>query len=598
MSLWREHFEDGEAKFELKQYGSAINSFTKAISIAKNGAYTVYYSRAAVYLKVGMTKAALRDAEKAIDIAPEQWKGYARAAQAHMLLRNSSTALEMARSALELIDDSIENTEARRLLDDISREAIDDSVSRVVHRTNPFTTLAPEIIGMIFEFAVSDIIPLSHVCRHWRTIAITQQSLWRTLVLSDPTHLEKARLWIARSGGRIAKLSVQEDLGRALNTFPYTPYAYNQLVDELKALDWESLRVLRLSGVDLARFGSVMRAINADEFLAHVEELDISTDELFPPLQSASEDATHDVPRNLRALTLRRVSCQWTQLTAHTHCLVSFEAYRQHQLSSAAPIRELLQGNPLLEKLIVHFEGYSTAPREVTEVHSTLTMAHLRHFELGRFSRFTHDALTDGLRLPALEVLRLDAHPQVNLVLSTILDDPGNNLRGLTELRIRSSPLSHHKLFRILLQAHELQKLCINDCLPDANALMTILSEHPSHLYDQYQYPDLASSETSAVPITCPLLAHLDLSQSFNLRTVPLIEMVSARCSHAISTSMQHDAGLSSGTLAAAPLPSHTVAALQSLTIDDCPQIDEATLPCLRGVIPLVNWEKKWNWNE
>lgn len=68
---------DGNKYMTAKDYGAALNAYTKAIEL--NGASPVYYSnRAAAYSQIGQHDEAVADAKKAAEIDPQFGKAYSR----------------------------------------------------------------------------------------------------------------------------------------------------------------------------------------------------------------------------------------------------------------------------------------------------------------------------------------------------------------------------------------------------------------------------------------------------------------------------------------------------------------------------------------
>ncbi|KAI0056085.1 hypothetical protein BV25DRAFT_1832541 [Artomyces pyxidatus] len=586
---WRSSFSTGVAKFKLQQYEEAVEAFTKAVNLAEDKAYNVYDSRAAVYLKLGNTKAALYDAKKVIDIAPEQWQGYARAARAFLLLDKCASAMKMADLALERMGDSQKNVEQRRLLEDIRR----DAAVRAVRPTNPFAQLAVEVIGMIFEFAVSRspgvAVTLSHVCRHWRSIALAQRSLWGALILSQKKPARKAKTWIDRAAGRIAELTIDEllgqhwtELGQAWAIGHRDPQM-TELRTQLKTLDWSRLSVLRLNALTLELLVDNMRTAGAENILETLEELDISikiyNGQTFPILRPGLTKPAPEIPPNLRILKLSNLICDWTQLATH-HTLVSLSVYYQLRMINSSPIRRLLEKNLSLESLILHFQLNVPFPVPRVETAASLIMARLRFLELTGLTGLT--AVLDGLHLPALETLHLHTQPDATRVLAAIIEDTQNNVRGLTELSIRSCSVDRVILSRFLIHADSLQRLELSNGAFSIDKTVEVLTKPPAEMCTEF---NREAAECAAVPIACPALTDVNLSNCEDLRSGPLVRMVSARRALSVSvTSADGDVAPD-----AKALPPYPVAPLKTLRVDGCPRIEADTLPWLRSVVPVFS---------
>ena len=80
----------------------------QAVTVHRGGQnlYQLLDTRAAVHEKLGQYKDALKDAKKTIDIAPERWQGYARAARVFLQLNRVESAQKMITLALEKLKET------------------------------------------------------------------------------------------------------------------------------------------------------------------------------------------------------------------------------------------------------------------------------------------------------------------------------------------------------------------------------------------------------------------------------------------------------------------------------------------------------------
>ncbi|KAI0056082.1 hypothetical protein BV25DRAFT_1921240 [Artomyces pyxidatus] len=235
-----------------------------------------------------------------------------------------------------------------------------------------------------------------------------------------------------------------------------------------------------------------MRAVGVEDSLVHVEELDLSVQKYhynFPTFRRTWPDEPVPVPLpRPRVLKLTRVGCLWLPLATHVHSLVSLEVHHDGSGErTTAPICKLLQENPLLEKVTLHFTPNGPP----------------------RADRRRRPRLVNGLHLPTLETLRLRAAPEiVDRVLSALV----GTLHGLTELSVEPLPTLFPILARALLQARGLQSLCIAGGAQHANAVAEILGAPPAELYARYGCTDLVPARHA---VTCPALASLDRTRDY-----------------------------------------------------------------------------------
>ena len=122
-------------------------------------------------------------------------------------------------------------------------------------------------------------------------------------------------------------------------------------------------------------------------------------------------------------------------------------------------------------------------------------------------------------------------------------------------------------LTSVLLRAPKLETLtCTGDSV---NAVANFLATRP------------ASDDPISInlPVMCPALTVLDLSQSANLRTGPVMQIVKER----IALAASQDGGRYQ-------LPGHDgcreVSRIRALRVDECPHIEEEMLPWFRKNVP------------
>ncbi|KAG1829076.1 hypothetical protein EV424DRAFT_1317288 [Suillus variegatus] len=244
---WKASFQQGVFNFRRNKHSEALVLFDEAISLGCDS-FIVYDSRAAVHEKLGNNKAALLDAKKVVDTAPDRWQGYARSARLFHALNKDEAAIKMIDLALERIksDDTQRHQELNALKSQATNalKAADERRRARIAKTAYHIGKLPveifaEILGLVVATDHAQILKLSHVCKHWRGIAIKTPSLWQTLVVSKNRPTRKVRLWMERAQTRISDLSFHHNISEM---------DWPSILSELSSLSWCGLRSLAAPG--------------------------------------------------------------------------------------------------------------------------------------------------------------------------------------------------------------------------------------------------------------------------------------------------------------------------------------------------------------
>ncbi|KIM40866.1 hypothetical protein M413DRAFT_27991 [Hebeloma cylindrosporum] len=237
----KQAFQKGLACYQTGDFQPALEEFNQAIARGGDNNYLILDSRAAVLMKLGKTKEALHDARRTIELAPDRWQGYARAARLFHVTRRYDASLKMVSLAMGKLkeEETARRTSLLSLQDDV-RKAQDDLAKHRQRFMDHMQKLPIELFGEIARWLVENdhtaSIPLSQVSKQWRTVVHNLPYLWNVLVLTKQRPKQKAKLWIERSNGRIQTLSIKSS---AIDT-PHWPD------DSLRNLRWEHLRVLEV----------------------------------------------------------------------------------------------------------------------------------------------------------------------------------------------------------------------------------------------------------------------------------------------------------------------------------------------------------------
>ncbi len=530
----------------------------------------LYDSRASAYEKQNRLKDALRDAKKTIDIAPKQWHGYFRSARLFAALGQTDAALRMCLLALELLGDGPKHEARRRDLTDL-RQHLEEQTKC------PVSGMPVELLWTIFQLSGNPVV-ISHVCRRWREVALSQPTLWRSLMLAAPAKkaLLKVQEWHKRSRGRIAVLSIRRSLAATIfpstsdNRHPADHAMYTELLATLRHLDLTELKECHMEDVDAESFISALSDGTAF-FHQHMETLSASYEPPYEVIFGLPDYA--ELPwENLRAFSITNGACNWPQLSTSMRHLTSFEYKLEGLVGMFMEFHPFLQANPGLEKLVIKAD----IPYR-PEAPDLLTLAHLRHLELSGDVPFR--IKRGNFSLPSLRILRMTKLKYALSMLSELVEDEKTSFAELVEFTARTCTLGSEVLTSVLLQAPKLETL---NCTGDAvNVAAESLTKPCIALLRDPAFEDPKPVPTK-LPILCPALTVLDLSQSANLKTGPVMRIVKER----IALAGSQDGGRYQ-------LPGQDgdrgISCIRALRVDECPHIEAEMLPWFRKNVPMFS---------
>ncbi|WVR05933.1 hypothetical protein IAU60_002959 [Kwoniella sp. DSM 27419] len=227
-ALVDEYIRHGSRAMQEKDYEAARENFDKAINFGgRDISLLDYQIRPLIFMKEWHITA-YEITKHMIEKWPQDHRGYFRRAMLLGRMHRFDPALKCIEQAIKLgptraVDQRTSETlqkcrgdlviaqegAAQRGL--ISKEqhrarqaAIRKSRINFAHR------LSADIIITIVEQGLAEqpglAVKMSGVCRSWREIIIHQGSLWNTLVLNEKKPVEKTKLWMERSNGRLHEL--------------------------------------------------------------------------------------------------------------------------------------------------------------------------------------------------------------------------------------------------------------------------------------------------------------------------------------------------------------------------------------------------------
>ncbi|KAJ7600753.1 hypothetical protein C8J56DRAFT_911192, partial [Mycena floridula] len=485
---WKEPFAEGVSCFKKARYSNALQHFDEAINSGGDQQYAIFDSRAAVYEKLEKGKEALRDARKVIQLAPNRWQGYSRAARLFLGLRKADEALVMVDLALAKTKPADEKRRAELL-------QLKELAQHCRRRYTCYIAKLPvELVSEIFACLASEnhlqVLTVAAVSSHWRRIALSTPSLWSCLVLTKKDPVRKTQWWTERSKGRIHELFLHKSL---LGDFDWD-------LSRLQGLHWPSLRICRLQDWDLH---SYLTQISMSSVFPNLDELHIQDTSY-----RGRRDPLFAYPdTKLRSLSLHGASFTMTTIQDLNNLttLVLKDIVASAGITIASLVA-ILTANPLLRTFILQF-GMGTTLQEPKE-ELTPIVHQLKQLELGACHGLP--PLFDSVAFPDLEQLALTG--------------PISAIDSIFHILHQKRS---HKLIRLSIQTCALNPGPIVELLRDCSQLETLIMKS---LYKVAKgVIDALGSPGSKEEVPCPNLKYLDLSGCGDVKAGPLSRVVTSR---------------------------------------------------------------------
>ncbi|KAG2148519.1 hypothetical protein BD769DRAFT_1412694 [Suillus cothurnatus] len=499
----------------------------KVISLGCDS-FIVYDSRAAVHEKLGNNRAALLDAKKVVDIAPDRWQGYARSARLFHALNKDEAAIKMIDLALERIKP--DDAQRRRELNALKSQATDASKTaderRRAHKAKTayhIGKLPVEIFAEIFGFVVAadhvQVLKLSHVCKHWHGMTIKTPSLWQTLVVSKNRPTRKVRLWMERARTHISDLSFHHNIPEM---------DWPSILLELSPLSWCGLRSLVASGSLFSRLYDLLQQLSKTEAISRLEHLDVTGCPGFERFLPDFEDS------HLDTLTVACFTPSMGGLWSRVHRLRTMTIEEGWiEILPALTANQSLENLVLSNLVLIPMQSGGDDRAELSNLQC------LKLFNIASVS-----VITSVVVAPNLQVLHLFSISHSSDVLEFAHADP---LRALRELRVGSCTTTTSSLKTIITGAPLLETLQISGIHGVVNDVLDfICGTRPN---DQHQE-------------VCTFLKHVDFSSCGDLLTRNAYSLVKTR--------LRTD---------------------QAVTVDEdgCPLIEAEMLPWFRGKVKVFS---------
>ncbi|KAG1815957.1 uncharacterized protein BJ212DRAFT_1481016 [Suillus subaureus] len=538
---WKASFQQGISNFKRNKHAEALVLFDEAISLGCDS-FIVYDSRAAVHEKLGNHKAALLDAKKVVDTAPDRWQGYARSARLFHALNKHEVAIKMIDLALERIkpDDAQRRQELSALklqATDALKAADERRRAHIAKTAYHIGKLPVEIFAEIFGFVVAadhaQILKLLHVCKHWRGMATKTPLLWQTLVVSKNRPTRKVRLWMERAQTHISYLSFRHNISEM---------DWPSILLELSPLSWCSLRSLSVSGSLFSRLYDLLQQLSKTKVISLLEHLDVTGCPGFERFLPDFEDS------HLDTLKVANFTPSMGGLWSRVHRLktMTIEA-GWIEIFPALTANQSLENLVLSNLVLISMQSGGDDRAELSNLQC------LKLFNIASVSVITRIVVA-----PNLQVLHLFNISHSSDVLEFAHADP---LRALRELRVGSCTTTASSLNIIIAGAPLLETLQISGMHGVVNDVLDfICGTRPN---DQHQD-------------VCTFLKHVDLSSCGDLLTRNAYSLVKTRLH------TDQPVTVDGGQLGCK-------AEIESLRLDDCPLMEAEMLPWFRGKVKVFS---------
>ena len=249
---------------------------------------------------------------------------------------------------------------------------------------SPVYSLPVELLSRVFQSGMHDRlypgfpllstpafeVQVSHVCRHWRDIALHTQSLWTTLHFRLKSHMERAHAYLSRSNRLLIDILVdtcaEDEYEEGYNLFrPEFKHVFDILIPQVDR--WRSLALkVRDRGCKHGARNALSTCGPARNLeylqLWHIEDWD-SAEKLFTQIGLPPVIIFDKSLPSLKHLSLIGVNVPWLQ-SPFLEDLTSID-FALHSEDVRIPYNvwaNMLATSPRLERLSLHYSGPKACP--------------------------------------------------------------------------------------------------------------------------------------------------------------------------------------------------------------------------------------------
>ncbi|KIM23929.1 hypothetical protein M408DRAFT_249065 [Serendipita vermifera MAFF 305830] len=393
------------------------------------------------------------------------------------------------------------------------KKIVDNEMNEIYGVIHPIRRLPVEMLKQIFEATVenspkkfSRALQLSHVCQHWRVVALDTPLLWNQIIINFLDPLESITEywnWAAKrvkmtpvdvffnqlgegvEPGTVTSEYIQEQQNKvAVCSFPQIPFVRNLVLNTGSEFQYEEAFSL-ITQLSTGELGSL--TLNGDDSNTLLDGISWIWDDIVPRLPS------------LKALTLEGLA-------------FSFDATKPFSVPQDSPIRQFYTVDPLeLLRLCPNLESLTTVAceddyRPLTQNPTPVTISTLTFLNISHGSTFPWES---PLLLPSLSTL----------IFHTEYGEAPNEFLGFL--------VNHPSIFDLKMFVDYLDLISIAKAAPQLTRLTL-------ETYCKYLEPLLDWTSTSLQGPAFPQLEILDLCNAGYRTTEEVDRLIRIRCLPAI----------------------------------------------------------------
>ncbi|KAJ7069832.1 hypothetical protein C8F01DRAFT_1048776 [Mycena amicta] len=344
---------------------------------------------------------------------------------------------------------------------------------------------------------------VSHVCRHWRSIAINSHTLWTKLRFNGHLTIDEAQTWLTRSNGLPLEISID-----CTHEHPH-PHEHEEgeeqqeeeeeegppciSVDDLKAIldllapHFPVIRLFEVSVKNYSWMYAVLEKIAEcpaapllEEFGLYNYEETEETEHFQPADLATAFLPFHGIAPKLQKIAMWGVHIDWDSSLSFLRNLTEIEfAYHVRDVRpKAQTFRAMLQESPRLEYLSLCFSGPS-GDLDIVE------MPALRHLVLSYIEQDLLKPLINSFVLPVLEELTVELMEEdysefVTQLVGRAQGLSRSLLAGLTLLKIACLSCNDNSTDLLMAQLENLKRFDLNCAGEEERFFDRLLKAQPS----------------------------------------------------------------------------------------------------------------------
>jgi len=341
---------------------------------------------------------------------------------------------------------------------------------------------------------------VSHVCRHWRLVALDAPMLWTTLDFAEGPPYEKSKVWLERSKDCDLDITVdhsEDELATETETAPATydlrrimhlisPHVQRWRMIHISVSRKEQMYMVLYDF--LYQIGPALRLRSLSLYDNSDDDGSDSEEETFYEVPSEGMIFNDHAPL-LSEVCLWGVTLQWRKATFLRELEALELAYHDHtSRPSWEDFATLLLASPDLKALSIADSGPNPGDDlQIQWPEETIPLLSLHKLSVAFVTPMYLDELLCRLEIPSLEELEMDLDgPGTGNLLTSITGKKKNLLRNLRKLKIGALETTPPEVVTLYTPLNSLLSLCLNLSYLNPSYL-TLLHEKPSTYLPQLE---------------------------------------------------------------------------------------------------------------